>query len=241
MKKYICLLVLVCGYFAFSQKSINGVVIYKLKVTENLLDEKKEKDFASIYEAINNSLKENADKVTYRLYFNNNESLFVADEFLENEGDKNVSYFKILAHLKDVFYTNKKSDLKLTQKQAYGEWFIIKDKISDFQWNVTNESKKIGNYLCYKATGILTVINSKGEFKKPVIAWFTPQITANFGPMGYGGLSGLIMELSIDKVFNYYVSKIELNTKESTKIKKPTKGKLIGRKEFKNIGKNHKK
>ncbi len=238
MKKYIYIFTLLCVNIAFSQKSTNGIITYKLRISENLLDEKKQKkEYLSVFRAINNSLKENADKVTYKLYFNNNESLFVVDKFLENEGDKSVKYFKTLANLKHIFYMDKKNDLKLTQKQAYGEQFIIEEKISSFKWNITNETKKIGNYLCYKATGVLTVTNSKGIFKKPVVVWFAPQIPVNFGPMGYGGLSGLILELSINKVFNYYVSKIELNTKDNEKLKEPARGKRISRKEFEDIGK----
>lgn len=41
----------------------------------------------------------------------------------------------------------------------------------------------------------ITNSNSKKENKFNIIAWFTTEIPASYGPLGYGFLPGLILEL----------------------------------------------
>jgi GLPGLI family protein len=55
-------------------------------------------------------------------------------------------------------------------------------------WKVTQESKKIGEYLCFKAIDI----ESTNTKMKPIV-WFTPQIPVSFGTLEYNGLPGLVI------------------------------------------------
>ena len=80
---------------------------------------------------------------------------------------------------------------------------------------MTGESKKIGKYTCYKATyekEVEEATFSFGNFnqaqntpkkkkmkKVNVVAWFTPEIPIATGPSRYGGLPGLILEVSDDQ------------------------------------------
>ncbi len=59
-----------------------------------------------------------------------------------------------------------------------------------------------------------------------VIAWFTPQIPVSSGPSWYQGLPGLILEVTDDDT-KILCTKIVMNPKEKTKIKRPKKGKVI--------------
>jgi GLPGLI family protein len=43
-----------------------------------------------------------------------------------------------------------------------------------------------------------------------VTAWYAPDIPVRFGPIGYGGLPGLILELQNESA-TFYVTKINLN------------------------------
>ena len=99
-------------------------------------------------------------------------------------------------------------------------------------WVITNESKKIDNYTCYKATSEYIVINGKGEFHHPVIAWFCPELPYSFGPAGYGGLPGLILELQEwNNVFG--AIKIEFKSLDEPIIL-PTKGIKISNQDYQN-------
>ena len=57
---------------------------------------------------------------------------------------------------------------------------------------------------------------------------------APFGPIGYAGLPGVILELEA-RNYKYYATKINLNPKKEIKITKPTKGKKVTQEEFYDI------
>ena len=59
-----------------------------------------------------------------------------------------------------------------------------------------------------------------------VVAWFTPEIPVSSGPSWYQGLPGLILEVSDDDT-TILCTKIVMNPKEKTKIKRPKKEKLF--------------
>ena len=64
------------------------------------------------------------------------------------------------------------------------------------KWVIINESKTIDNYQVFKAILNEPFINSKGEQKlRTIVAWYCPMIPHSFGPLNYGGLPGLILEL----------------------------------------------
>ena len=127
----------------------------------------------------------------------------------------------------------------LRQTEAYCHLFLISSKLNARKWTLTQDSKTIGGYLCYKATSTLVIKNSVGTFYKPVIAWYAPKLPVPYGPKGYGGLPGLILQLT-EGDFTFYVSKLTLNPKKKVVIKKPVKGKKITHKEFDKIGEESK-
>lgn len=67
--------------------------------------------------------------------------------------------------------------------------------IPSFDWNITNETKKIGDYTCQKA--VLNYSNRTWE------AWFTTDIPVLSGPYIFGQLPGLILEIKDSK--NHYI------------------------------------
>jgi|GEM_PF-3516602 len=75
-------------------------------------------------------------------------------------------------------------------------------------WVLHEDSKMIGDYLCFKATTFYTIMSPAGKvFKHDFTAWYAPQLPHKFGPSGYGNLPGLIIELQ-GKDFTLGVSKI---------------------------------
>jgi len=55
-----------------------------------------------------------------------------------------------------------------------------------------------------------------------IIAWFSPEIPFRFGPLGYGGLPGLILELEVQSNFpaKYTIETIDFS-KKNIKIEVP--------------------
>ena len=106
---------------------------------------------------------------------------------------------------------------------------IIKKKIL-VDWKLHSETKKIQDFVCYKATAVIEIINSVGIFKRNVVAWYCPKIPVSFGPKGYGGLPGLILEFE-EKNITFGAKKITLNPTNII-IEKPSKYKRVSEIEY---------
>ena len=175
--------------------------------------------------------KKNAKYVTFSLDFNDIAMQFYENKKMSSE-ENNTIFSSAFSGIDGKYYKEKKSNVIFNEIDNNIGHLILK-KNDDTKWTLTKESKRIQDYLCYKASAIVTVKNSAGTFKRTIIAWFCPMIPVSFGPKGYGGLPGLIMELQ-DRNIIIGATKIELKTKD-TKIEMPKKGKLISEEEYKKL------
>ena len=130
----------------------------------------------------------------------------------------------------------------------FGKQFLIKDALEKKDWQLLKETKNIGQYTCFKATYTSTrtvmmaesssetgeTSETKTEEPFTVTAWYTPQIPVQNGPGEYGGLPGLILEVS-DGSETLLCNKIILNPEKGVDIKEPTKGKEVTDAEYKEI------
>jgi GLPGLI family protein len=214
-----------------------GKITYKYLINaDNYLKKKSNNvNLVKTLSYINNSLREAQSKLKFELVFNDRSSIYYMKSYFVSEGDKSMKYAIIFNEGQNEYYLDKKNNIKYISIEAYGERFNIVNKSNTMKWVTTNKTKKIGKYLCYKATTTKVTKNPKGVFKKQIIAWFTPEISFNYGPKGYDGLPGLILELQ-EGTLLYYASKIELKTNEKIKVRKPKKGKTITMEEFNELG-----
>jgi GLPGLI family protein len=166
-------------------------------------------------------------KITFELIFKNEKASFEIKPILKSEMSKNSS-FRFGVYDLGNYFTN--SNLNLLQFNAFGVFFLITKP--ELKWVIEKEKKKVGEYNCLKATTEI-IVNSKGK-KRVITAWFTPKIPIAFGPLGYSGLPGLILELEVHKKI-YYVKKITLNPRKEIVVKKPVKGVLVIEKEYHDI------
>jgi len=106
-------------------------------------------------------------------------------------------------------------------KSDLGSSFLYKEDSPQITWTILNENQTILSYPCQKAT--TTFRGRKYE------AWFTTKIPINNGPWKFGGLPGLILQIS-DKQNNYV---FECTGIESLRIKEPIKFYTLEYKELK--------
>lgn len=144
------------------------------------------------------------------------------------------------------FYKNTSSKELLEQTELFGKKFLIKDSLTDWNWQLGKETKQIGAYTCYKATATRevtrTTFSRKGDEDKEekvtteetVVAWWTPQIPISQGPNKYWGLPGLILELN-DGTTTMVCSRVVLNPKEGFEIKMPDEGEEVTSEEYSEI------
>ena len=121
----------------------------------------------------------------------------------------NESYFENLPH---VPFDDLSAKLALISAGSLNNWYQnLEEKISFFNiniasadytvvyqdhmqgWQLENESKEIEGYQCFKAS--ITILNTRTLENDIVEAWYTTDIPVPYGPAGYGGLPGLILEL----------------------------------------------
>ncbi|WP_196889971.1 GLPGLI family protein [Aureivirga sp. CE67] len=208
----------------FGQRKIQGTIIYETSYTKSFIEDmkKKKQDANSNPFVIKSFLK--ATPTEFLLTFNQEECLYQKIEKVEEEDAIGFNTLEKIGGGDRIFYTNPKEKENFYQTEDDGDLYLVESKASE--WEITKESKKIGDYTCYKA--IFKTDNEKRKGK--IIAWFTPQIPLKYGPKGIGGLPGLILQYQeMFVVFN--AIKINFEKKE-VEIQKPTKGKKMKSKEF---------
>lgn len=190
---------------------------------------------AQMRDQIKQMLKEQTQK-EYELQFNKDESLFKEKEKLAKPGNTIFANATVSSYGGiGVIYQNLKEKQTIHQSDILSKMFLVTDSIKSPDWILEKETKNIGEYVCFKATQSYTVKNESGEeMEKETVAWYTPQIPIPFGPMGNGGLPGLILEVKSGDV-TYLCNQIVLNPKKGVIIAPPTKGKKVSREEFDEI------
>jgi GLPGLI family protein len=164
----------------------------------------------------------------YQLLFNNEQISF---RMLESMSNESTSAFhnklaKIYVSNSDFYFDYKNNHLL----ESKNDGTILEQKIQKLSWKITNETKMIDNYKCYRATYSFEYMARDYKMKTRIItAWFAPNLPYPYGPKNYHGLPGLILELT-DRTVTFLVSKIELSDKQ-VEIKIPS-GQRISKDEY---------
>jgi GLPGLI family protein len=222
---YICL-----GLYSLPILTQNRVtkVTYKLNMNLETLPDNISKKYNATQKEQLKRKYENYNALEYTLLYNSKESLFYFTDSivgLSKEYDNsNIEKQKILKNeRKKKYYKSITENQTLFATALSGELLLIKSPLHFLEWKLTNENKEIGGYNCYKAT-----LSKEGNYllgyneDMTITAWYCPEFPVPFGPMEFGSLPGLILELQLGRK-TYYVDAIKFNQNET--IKPLTKGK----------------
>jgi len=167
--------------------------------------------------------EEFADEIKYVLEFSIDQSLFYANT-------ENIVNLSCVDKIGNVIGTMSADTYTVfTDEQYYsfmsyrGKNLLIKNPT--FEWTITDETKQIQNFTCYKAY-YKEVVDLGEDGNKTFIhtVWFTPELPFQYGPYEYVGAPGLILEANHQGgKYTYGAVKIELNTNNenlSNNIKK---------------------
>lgn len=151
----------------------------------------------------------------YLFTFSDNKSVFKFDRwspktripnYIKQKDEENSWYFDFNSGLFNM------------QKNIIGTDFVVNDSIPRIDWKITNENREIAGYNCRKAVGKIF-----GDVY--VFAFYTDEITISGGPVSISGLPGMILGLTIPRLYTSYVAtKVDL-TVQDTKIIKPAEAK----------------
>lgn len=194
------------------------------------------------------SLKKQMEQ-NYVLSFNQTESTWKKEESLGGgpaTASSGGSVFMVVSGgAGSTLYKNIADQSYLEDHDMMGKPYLVKDNLTPEEWELSGETKKVGNYTAQKAsftkivdsqrfsTGMTEMENVKDTLQ--VTVWFTPEIPVSHGPENYFGLPGLILEVQ-NRGRTLICEKIELNpSAEPVVIERPSKGKEISLEEFKKM------
>lgn len=229
-------------------QNFQGKAVYQTKTTFDLkLDSTRVTPEQQ--KRIESRMKDMLENV-YELDFNTSTSLYKKEEKLAQPGQSSVRGGFMGSLDSGALFKDTKAKTFIQAQDLMGKLFLVKDSLSQLEWEFKDDSKIIGKHLCFKATAKKEVSNNEFRFgrrgsqddDKPkdslktieVVAWYTPGIPVNHGPGEYWGLPGLILEINADKT-QIVCTKIVINPKEKTEIKAPKKGTEVGQKKFEEI------
>jgi len=240
MKYWILSVIFIASLFYFENiekpmgQSVSGKAYYYSKTKMDVgnwgarMSEAQKKQMAS-------RLKNRLEK-TYILTFNQYESFFKEEEKLDAIGGATDTWGANFS--RGDQYKNLKDSTLIQSQEFYGKRFVIKDELPKINWVKGNETKQIGNYLCFKAVATMPTetlnwysfdwndFTNSGSDEVPmstIEAWYTLQIPLGHGPAEFWGLPGLVLEVSTGNT-TILCSEISINTNDRDPIVIPNKG-----------------
>jgi GLPGLI family protein len=253
MKSIITLLIaLVVTITTYAQKDFQGKATYMSKTTMDMSvfgDQMSEQQKKQRMARMKNFLEK-----TYTLSFTKSTSSFKENVALEAPGASGPSWGR--SNGQGSIYKSTKDKKMIEDVEQFSKRFLIVEDMEQPQWEMGTETKKIGQYTCYKAT--LTIedksidwggmfsrrgnqkekdsTNTKEDEKKMlnVTAWYSPQIPISAGPDKYYGLPGLILEINAGRT-TMLCTEVSISSDEVLEIEEPNKGKEVSREEYNEI------
>lgn len=264
-----CFVTALLSIVSVKAQGFQGVATYESKTS--LGDEMKRMDgnkdiTPEVRKMIEEKMKQMFEK-TFILRFDKTASIYEEQEKLDAPGQEN-SPFKMMSSLMGgggKQYKNIKDKTILMEKDIFGKEFLVSDTLPVIKWKMESETKKIGNYTCYKATAVVPAdktnlmnfkpkkdaekkveedqkANKTTNFMDVVEAPKETTLTAWYSPeipisQGPGNYWGLpgLILEVSDGKTLLLCSKVVINPKEKVEIKAPTKGTKVTQAEFADI------
>jgi GLPGLI family protein len=132
------------------------------------------------------------------------DSLFEKFSHLESVSAKEMNQLFMYNPLWSMESLKSTVDKKVTYQKRYKTKYEYEELQPELKWQLHNESKKILDYSCKKAT----VKYRRREF----IAWYATEVPINNGPYVFEGLPGLILELE-DSEDKYHFTAVGIDKK----------------------------
>lgn len=154
-KRFLTLFALVFGLCsAIQAQDFQGKAVYmsKTKIEFNLEGRNIP---AAQREMIEKRMKEFSEK-TFELDFDRTGSIYQEQAKLETPGAGGGGGFRMAfaGGGGGIYYKNIQEKGFKNQTELFGKIFLISDSLNQWDWKLGSETKKIGNYTCYKATAI---------------------------------------------------------------------------------------
>jgi len=251
MKRLLAPLALSIFFISFTDlqaQDFQGKAVYQTKSTVPM-------DFGNTQmspdrvQRIKDMMKNQLEK-SFVLHFDKTASVYKEEQKLDQSNRGGWMRFMMGQGVPGDHYKNTQTHVSVKESEFSGRNFLIKDPLTDYKWTLTQESKMIGQYLCFKATTVIERPKPRPFRMGPpdkrseaaeaaevamesvnVTAWYAMEIPVNHGPDNYWGLPGLILEVSAGNT-TILCTKIVMNSQDKVRIEEPSKGKELTQKAF---------
>lgn len=236
MKKYILISLITFSIKLFSQNTILPINLVTYKVGK--ISSSKPIDTASINKNAEKRYQESVsamELIECKLYYTKEKSIYnIVDKM---EAENSIAYKIAKIRFMGLYYNDIVAKEKIKQT-TIGNYNVILP-FDEYKWNITSETKTISGYKCFKATCDYNEFSRQGTYMtRHAEVWFAPEIAAPFGPKGYDGLPGLVLEVLFGGNSYIQATKIEFDIKKPRlKIERPEKGEYISFEEYEKIQK----
>lgn len=166
MKKIFLAVLGLTTFIASAQKDFQGMAVYESKTSTA--------DFAKNFDGnkditpeMKTQIMERMKKMfekTFVLNFDKSASIYKEEEKLDAPGQGGGG--RMMASMMGgggTYFKNVKEKQYTVDKEVFGKEFLIKDSLPNLKWVLTDETKKIGDYTCFKATAVKEA--SKSDFR----------------------------------------------------------------------------
>lgn len=143
-------------------QNFQGMAVYESKTSlGDLMPKLDNKEITpEMRKMIEERMKQMFEK-TFILNFDRTSSIYQEEEKLSGPGgDNGMRMMSSFMGGGGKQYKNIKDKSLLIEKEMFGKEFLVTDSLPQIKWKMEGETKKIGNYTCYKATASIPVDQS---------------------------------------------------------------------------------
>lgn len=210
MKKILLSILIFSAISANAQQFINsGMIEYEVRINNHRMFG--DGFFAEMFK----DRMPNFSTTYYKLTFDGDKTIFKFDRL--NERDK-LPWNNFPEE--NVWYNDFSTSTRVNQKYVFDQNYILADSLMKMDWKlVPNETREIAGFVCRKAQTL--IFDSVYVF-----AFYTDEITTTGGPMGIHGLPGMILGVTIPRMFSSWIAtKVQIAGVNTSIIAAPSKGK----------------
>ncbi len=178
------------------------------------------------------SINQSFDQLEYELLVNDKYAVF---QYVKKLKLPNFNSRAIMAGGGDgIHYYDQEMRNEIFEAEMSGKKHYIKSSMNKYKWEISNDTKVINDFVCYRANIKLPFDDFRGKGVIELEVWFCPEFPLPYGPDIYYGLPGLVFEAyQKNSKIKFYLKKIE-RLEETQPINIPDK-KTITEEEFTTI------
>lgn len=152
----------------------------------------------------------------YTFTFANDRSIYKFDHW--DEQSRKIPDFWKKSDEDNIWFSDYNTGRLSMQKSIFGSEINVEDSVRSLQWKITNENRIIAGFNCRKAVAIM--FDSVYVF-----AFYTDEILIPGGPCSISGLPGMILGVTIPRLYTSWIAtKVMVTGVNETDIK-PIKAK----------------